>query len=235
MINKMKKLSITLTIISLFLIYFFFLKTNGSIEKETFSKKENLSFIESTEVKVDKIELKNYTEKKITTNLKKNNIIKKPKEKPDIKNKEKKFILASSIDSKQKFKISLISKKEYEKDFYKEKNTSKYISISGRIETDEYQAFYPMSFEEKYLELANDLYLEVENILTKQVYLCEGYFFSGMDSQVSYDIKLDLYEASLDCYINSQSANKLEKSINERKVVKSIDDIKKKDKLELPF
>lgn len=66
MINKMKKLFITLTIISLFLIYFFFLKTSGSIEKETFSKKENLSFIESTEVKVDKIELKNYTEKKIT-------------------------------------------------------------------------------------------------------------------------------------------------------------------------
>ncbi|RXK13580.1 hypothetical protein CP965_07205 [Halarcobacter mediterraneus] len=232
----MKKIYyIPITIFCFVLIYFFFVNSDKKDTKELFIEKVDINTVNNLE-EIKKVEIPKYEKKIIEkTILKKEGVIKNQKEKVEVK-KEKKLVLTSSIDSEQKFKVNLVSKKKYESNSYYKQNSSKYISISGKIEANEYQSFYPMSFEKKYLEFANELYLELENISTKQVYVCDTYLFSGMDSQISYNIKIDLYGDSIDCYIDSQSDSiNINKPMDKTKVIESIDDISDKDRIEPLF
>lgn len=107
----MKKIYyIPITIFCFVLIYFFFVNSDKKDTKELFVEKIDINTVNNLE-EIKKVEIPKYEKKIIEkTILKKEDIIKNQKEKVEVK-KEKKLVLTSSIDSEQKFKVNLVSKK----------------------------------------------------------------------------------------------------------------------------
>ncbi|RXK14018.1 hypothetical protein CP965_00795 [Halarcobacter mediterraneus] len=214
-----KKYFIFLSIIILFLFIYY---DNNKEVKETVNINDEPIY------ELINNETKKKIEDKVRLEIKENKI--------DETKKEDKFILKSAIDSKEKFLVQLIMKKKLDKNFLKRKDKDRYITISGHIQTNGDKSFFPMSLEDKYLELINQIFLELKNISTKETYRCEGYFLSDINPNYSYNILINLYKNKIECYIDSQSDNSYTyENRKKAKLLKTNKDIDKEYKIESIF
>ncbi len=110
-------------------------------------------------------------------------------------------IIYDTMDDSGRYIIKLHSSKTVES----QKNITQYIVISGEIKNDTKSTSFPMSLNENYLHLANDLFITIEDVnnTNNPLIKCDGYFLNGLTKYYIYKVKIDLYNTNASCYISS--------------------------------
>lgn len=144
----------------------------------------------------------------------------------EVKTKDETSTLVERDDKNKKYKVSLIS----DKTIISTPNGAAYIVLNGTIYNDGDKNRFSLSFNEYYKDYLNSVYIQVINKDLDIKASCDGSFLSGVNSNYSYDIGVDISGDSLFCYIISEKENTpiLESILSENKV-KSLEDIKDLD------
>ncbi len=210
-----KKFIFIIIVISFSLVYSLFFMEEEKIEQE-YSEKIITPKYENIELKANHMKkdiLLNDIEKKVAKNV----IVKRIEEKK-VEDKNK-IILYSSMDSKERFKLNLISNKKADIDDKNPKEVTSFIIISGKIDEDGETSIYPMSLNENYLNLLNEIYLEIISIKEKEKkHICDGTFLDGIDKNFAYHIKVDIDKDDVSCYIQGQSDSPTLKNFDIKKI-----------------
>jgi len=110
-------------------------------------------------------------------------------------------IIYDTMDDSGRYIIKLHSSKTIES----QKNITQYVVISGEITNGNKTTSFPMSLNENYLHLANDLFITIDDTKSTDNSLikCDGYFLNGLTKYYMYKVKIDLYNTNASCYISS--------------------------------
>ncbi len=90
-----------------------------------------------------------------------------------------------------------------------------YIVLNGTLNVAGIQEKFTMSFNEYYEEYLDNIYIKVTNSETKVTAKCDGTFLSGVSSEYTYNIGLDISGELLSCYV-----------VNEKRRTNPINEIK---------
>jgi len=187
--NLKNKTTIILTILVIFIVYFFYVDNSTQ-----FTKNENIikAPIETFE-KEEKVSKKNDV---ITTDIEK-------KQEDNKKMEEKGKVLFSSLDSSGRYTIQLINEVNIE---IPQKNTTRYVPIIGELEENSTISDFTISISENYLDYISDLKLKIiDNMDEKRVIETHTYFLGTLDLNSNYNIKLKISGDTLDGEIKSSS------------------------------
>ena len=187
--NLKNKTTIILTILVIFIVYFFYVDNSTQ-----FTKNENIikAPIETLE-KEEKVSKKNDV---ITTDIEK-------KQEDNKKMEEKGKVLFSSLDSSGRYTIQLINEVNIE---IPQKNTTRYVPIIGELEENSTISDFTISISENYLDYISDLKLKIiDNMDEKRVIETHTYFLGTLDLNSNYNIKLKISGDTLDGEIKSSS------------------------------
>ncbi|MCT7610236.1 hypothetical protein N5U14_05215 [Aliarcobacter butzleri] len=186
--NLKNKTTISLTILVIFIVYFFYADTSAQSMKNQDIIKAPIEI--SKEEKVSK---KNDV---IVTNIEKNQENSKIIE-------EKGEVLFSSLDSSGRYTIQLINEVNIE---IPQKNTTRYVPIIGELEENSTISDFTISISENYLDYISDLKLKIiDNMNEKRVIETHTYFLGTLDLNSNYNIKLKISGDTLDGEIKSSS------------------------------
>lgn len=160
-------------------------KTEEPIFKEISIKQDKATF----ESKIEK------KEKKIKVSEENTKVF-------DEKIKEKEITLFSSNDSSGRYTIKLISNLEI---IIENKHSTRYVPIIGKIEDNSNTGIFSISLNEDYIDYVNDSKLIIIDITNKKRKLeCSGSFLYSVNIDTRYNIKLDVNEDFMSCYISSE-------------------------------
>ncbi|MCG3675294.1 hypothetical protein L5F46_10975 [Aliarcobacter butzleri] len=187
--NLKNKTTIILTILVVFIIYFFYVDNSTQS-----TKNENI------------IKVPIETFEKVEGVSKKNDVITNDTEKKQEDSKmieEKGNVLFSSLDSSGRYTIQLINEVNIE---IPQKNTTRYVPIIGELEENSTISDFTISVSENYLDYISDLKLKIiDNMDEKRVIETHTYFLGTLDLNSNYNIKLKISGDTLDGEIKSSS------------------------------
>lgn len=113
----------------------------------------------------------------------------------------KKHILYTSKDSSGRYTIQLVSDIKI---VIENQNTKRYVPIFGEIEEDSQIHKFSFSLDSNYIEYIADIKVIVKDISDEnRVLETDAYFLSGVNTNSSYKIKLDVIGDSLNGYTQS--------------------------------
>lgn len=189
MLNLKSKTTIILTILIIFIIYFFYVDNSAQSTKN----KDIIKAPVETFQTVEEVSKKN----DVITNDTEN-------KQEDSKMIEKKGnVLFSSTDSSGRYTIQLINEVNIE---IPQKNTTRYVPITGELEENSTISDFTISVSENYLDYISDLKLRIiDNIDEKRVIETHTYFLGTLDLNSNYNIKLKISGDTLDGEIKSSS------------------------------
>ncbi|MFX4219275.1 hypothetical protein ACOL3B_10315 [Aliarcobacter butzleri] len=174
---------------------------------------QNSQYYENKTYKNENINTNNnLSEKIVKKNIERSNFEEKAE---DIKNS---IILFSNISENGKYNVKFISENEI---VTEKKSTINYIVISGDI-TDKNTIIdrFILSLDENLIYSINEIRIEIENIETKKVSICEGTFLNTISPNFSYHIQVDITNDIANCHIKSQSDLQYDEKLN-NKLIKS--------------
>ncbi|MFW2579714.1 hypothetical protein [Aliarcobacter butzleri] len=150
----------------------------------------------------------NSSEKIVKKNIERNNFKEKTE---NIKNS---IILFSNISEDSKYNVKFLSDNEI---VTEKKSTINYIVISGDI-TDKNTIIdrFILSLDENLIYNINEIRIEIENIETKKVSICEGTFLNTISPNFSYHIQVDITNDIANCHIKSQSDSQYDEKLNNK-------------------
>ncbi|MCG3675291.1 hypothetical protein L5F46_10960 [Aliarcobacter butzleri] len=150
----------------------------------------------------------NSSEKIVKKNIERNNFKEKTE---NIKNS---IILFSNISEDGKYNVKFLSDNEI---VTEKKSTINYIVISGDI-TDKNTIIdrFILSLDENLIYNINEIRIEIENIETKKVSICEGTFLNTISPNFSYHIQVDITNDIANCHIKSQSDSQYDEKLNNK-------------------
>ena len=119
--------------------------------------------------------------------------------------KEELIELYRSSDNSGRYTIKLLSNKTVEE---KKRDFTRYIIISGEIENNNEINEFPMSLNENYTDFTDDIFITIDDITKddNKTLKCDGYFLNSLDIDTMYQIKIDIVDDSINCYIKSQQS-----------------------------
>lgn len=150
----------------------------------------------------------NPSEKIVKKNIERNNFKEKIE---DIKNS---IVLFSNISENGKYHVKFVSENEI---VTEKKSTINYIVISGDIiDKNTIIDRFILSLDENLIFNINDLKIEIEDIETKKVSICEGTLLNTISPNFSYHIQADITNDIANCHIKSQSDSQYDEKLNNK-------------------
>lgn len=191
MLNQKYVIGTILTILIVFLIYYFF---KDSVVEDV--KKEDIKISQINNTK--KIEVVPDKTENIVSNME--NKEEKAKEKQI---EEKGKVLFSSVDSTGRYTILLINDVDIE---IPKKNSTRYIPVLGEIEENSNISTFTISISEDYINFLSDLKIKIiDKLNEKRVIETHSYFLGNLDLDSLYNISLYISGDTLDGKIKSSS------------------------------
>ncbi|MDN5108099.1 hypothetical protein PJV93_11375 [Aliarcobacter butzleri] len=150
----------------------------------------------------------NLSEEIVKKNIERHNFKEKTE---DIKNS---IILFSNISENGKYNVKFVSENEI---ITEKKSTINYIVISGDIiDKNAIIDRFILSLDENFIYNINDIKIEIEDIVTKKVSICEGTFLNTISPNFSYHIQANIISDIANCYIKSQSDSQYDEKLNNK-------------------
>ena len=107
-----------------------------------------------------------------------------------------------STNKESDYTVKLISNKTLQ--YEKEPDIVQYILVNGIINANNISSSFTLSVDENYKNDINiNLMLIITSLKDNKAYTCDAYFLKDLNVEYIYDLTVDLYKNSANCYISS--------------------------------